>query len=146
MNKICITAVGPKLSSATDPRFGRCGYFLIIDEKGKLLKAIPNEGVQAMRGAGVTAAQIVVDQGVKIVITGNVGPNAYMVLSQSGIKIFPGVFNMSAKQAFELYEQGKLREIEPSEARGFGPLRREASPGFGRGLGRGFGRGRGRNR
>lgn len=137
--KICITAVGPELSSATDPRFGRCAYFLIIDEQGKLLKAIPNKGVQAMRGAGVTAAQIVADQGVKIVVTGNVGPNAYMVLTQSGTKIFPGVFNMTAKQAFELYKQGKLKEIDPSQAREFGP-------GFGQRLGRGIGQGRGRGR
>jgi predicted Fe-Mo cluster-binding NifX family protein len=139
MVKICITAVGPKLDSATDPRFGRCAYFLILDEKGKLLKAIPNKGVEAMRGAGVTAAQIVADQGVKIVITGNVGPNAYMVLTQSGTKIFPEAFNITAEQAFELYKQGKLKEIDSSQARGFGP-------GFGRGLGRGFGQGKGRGR
>lgn len=56
-----------------------------------------------------------------------------MVLSQSGIKIFPGAFNITADQAFELYEQGKLKEIEPSQARGFGP-------GMGRGLGPGQGR------
>ena len=124
--KICITAVGPKLNSAIDPRFGRCAYFLIVDEKGKLLKAIANEGVQAMRGAGVTAAQIVADQGANVVITGNVGPNAYMVLGSSGIKIFPGASNITAEQAFKMYKQGKLKEIDPSQARGFGP-------GFGRG-------------
>ncbi|MBA7702813.1 hypothetical protein ES703_111588 [subsurface metagenome] len=86
-----------------------------------------------MRGAGITAAQIVADEGVDIVITGNVGPNAYMVLNQSGIKIFPGASNITAEQAFEMYKEGKLKEIDPSQARGFGP-------GFGRGAGRDAGR------
>ena len=142
--KICITSTGPELTSEVDPRFGRCQYFIIVDKDGKLLKSIPNEGGQAMRGAGITAAQIVANEGVNVVITGNVGPNAYMVLGQAGIKIFPEASGTTAKQAFEAYKQGKLKEIEPSQARGFGPLRREASPGFGRGTGQGFGSGRGR--
>lgn len=128
--KICITSIGPELNSGVDPRFGRCGYFLILNEKGELLKSIPNESGQAMRGAGITAAQIAADEKVDIVITGNVGPNAYMVLNQSGIKIFPGASNITIEQAFEMYKEGKLKEIDPSQARGFGP-------GFGRGAGRG---------
>jgi len=135
--KICITSTGSTLNSSVDPRFGRCGYFLIMNEKGKLLKALPNEGVQAMRGAGITAAQIVANEGIKVVITGNIGPNAYMVLEQSGIKIFPGAFNMTVEEAFEMYKQGKFKEMEPSQAKGFGP-------GFGRGARgsrRGFRRG-----
>ena len=135
--KICITSVGPELNSGVDPRFGRCQYFLILSEKGELLKSIPNESGQAMRGAGITAAQIVADEGVDIVITGNVGPNAYMVLNQSGIKIFPGASNITTGQAFKMYEESKLEEIDPSQAKGFGP-------GFGKGMGQGFGPGQGR--
>ncbi len=140
MKKICITSTDPNLDSSIDPRFGRCGYFLIVDEKGKLVKAIPNDAGQAMRGAGITAAQVVANEKVDIVITGNVGPNAYMVLTSSKIKIFSGVFNASAKQAFEMYKKGKLKEVEPSQdlgpRPGFGP------PGGGGGRGVGGGRGR----
>lgn len=128
--KICITAIGPELSSKVDPRFGRCAYFLIVDEKGNLEKAILNKAVQAMRGAGVTAAQIVASEKVDIIITGNVGPRAYMVLEQSNIKIFPESPDITAKEAFEMYKKGKLKEIRGTEARGFGP-------GFGRGMSRG---------
>ena len=125
MKKICITSTGPNLDSPIDPRFGRCQYFLIVDEKGKLVKAIPNEAGQAMRGAGISAAQIAANKGIEVVITGNIGPNAYMVLTSSKIKIFSGVFNVSAKQAFEMYKKGKLKEVEPSQdlgpRPGFGP-------------------------
>jgi len=120
--KLCITTIGPNLDSEIDPRFGRCAYFLLIDEKEEVTKAIPNTGVQAMRGAGVSAAQIVANEKVDIVITGNIGPNAYMVLSNSGIKVFPGVFNVTAKEAFKMYKEGKLKEADGSV--GFGPRRR----------------------
>jgi len=111
MAKICVTSVGSNLDSLVDPRFGRCGYFLIIDDKGKLIKAVPNAGVRAMRGAGVSAAQIVANEKIKTVITGNIGPNAYIVLNSSKIKIFIGAFGMSVKQAIQMYKDGKLKEI-----------------------------------
>lgn len=136
MKKICITSTGSTLSSSIDPRFGRCQYFLIVDEKGKLIKKILNEAGQAMRGAGITAAQIIADEKVDIIITGNIGPNAYTVLESSGIKIFHGAFGMTAKQAFEMYKKGDLKEVDSSQGTGFGP-------GLSRGVGRGQGPGRG---
>ena len=129
--KICITAVGSKSNSEVDPRFGRCAYFLIFDEKGKLLKTILNEAGQAMRGAGITAAQIIADEKVDIIITGNIGPNAYMVLESSGVKILHGAFGVTVEQALEMYKKKELKEVDSSQGTGFGP-----------GLGRGMGQGR----
>jgi predicted Fe-Mo cluster-binding NifX family protein len=135
--KICITAIDSKIDSKVDPRFGRCAYFLIFDEKLKLIKKIPNNAGQAMRGAGITAAQIIADEKVDVIITGNVGPNAYGILSMSGIEIFCGASNLSIKQALKDYKDGKLQKVDASQGIGFGP-------GFGRGddrrRGRGFGR------
>ena len=140
MKKICITSTGSTLGSSIDPRFGRCQYFLIFDEKGKLVKKILNEAGQSMQGAGVSAAQVIADEKVDVIITGNIGPNAYNVLNSSKIKIFSGVFGMSAKQAFEMYKKEKLKEVEPSTELGprpgFGP------PSCGGSRGRGMGRGR----
>jgi predicted Fe-Mo cluster-binding NifX family protein len=135
--KICVTAIDSKIGSKVDPRFGRCAYYFIFDEKFKLLKKIPNDAGQAMRGAGITAAQIVANEKVDVIITGNMGPNAYGVLSASNIKIFHGAFGLSVKQALKDYKDGKLQEINVSKGIGFGP-------GFGRDVdgrnGRGFGR------
>jgi predicted Fe-Mo cluster-binding NifX family protein len=138
--RICITATGPNLDSPVDPRFGRCQYFLVLDEKGELIKAIANEGGQAMSGAGVTAAQVVADSGVEAVITGNIGPNAYYVLKTSGIRIFPAVLGISTKEAFKMYINGKLKELTVPTGPGPGPGRR---PGRGSGWGHGPGFGRG---
>lgn len=142
--KICITTNNPNLDSLVDPRFGRCQYFLIVDEKGELIKAIPNEAGQAMRGAGIAAAQLVIDSGVQAVITGNVGPNAYYALNSSGIKVFPVAFGIVAKEALRMYGDGELKEVTPPSGPGPGPGRfgppgpfRRGGFGPGRGLGRG---------
>jgi len=134
--KICITSTGSDLSSPIDPRFGRCAYFLIVSDKGKLIKAVPNTGAQSMRGAGVSAAQIVADEKVETVITGNVGPNAYTILKSLGMKIFHGASNMTVEQALQAYKKKEFEEVNPSQGTGFGP-------GFGRGTGAGMGAGRG---
>ena len=146
--KICISSSGPTLNSPVDPRFGRSLYFLIIDEKTEKLEAVPNPAQSAWQGAGIAAAQGVINKGVKVLITGNIGPNAFGVLSNSGVKIYSGVFNMNAKQALEMYKSGELQEgIEPNApghfgmGPGIGPGMGRRGAGFGRGMGRGFGRG-----
>jgi len=131
--KICITSIGPDMDSTIDPRFGRCQYFIIADEKGKLIKSIKNTGVRASRGAGITAAQIVADEKVDVLITGNIGPNAFNVLSSSGVKIYSGILNLTTKEAIKKFNKGVLQETTIPTVGGH----------FGRGLGAGRGRGRG---
>lgn len=134
--KICVSASGPSENSSVDFRFGRCPYFIIYDADKRRYATVKNEAGIAFRGAGITAAQKVVDLGCRAVITGNIGPNAFNVLGQSRIKIFTGVFNKTVKEAIEDWENGKFKESDLSTAR-FGPGR-----GFGRGMGRGRGQGR----
>ena len=110
--KICISSIGKNLSSSVDPRFGRCPYFLIVDsEKAKKFEVIENTGTQAQHGAGVTAAQIIANQKIDIAISGNFGPNAYIVLSQAGIKCYTVSGSISVKEALQLLDQGKLQQI-----------------------------------
>lgn len=108
--KICVTAVSDKLDSQVDPRFGRCQYFLIVNSETMESKAIPNESSYAAHGAGIQAAQTVANSGVEMVITGNVGPNAFNVLSATGIKIVTGASG-SVRDAVEKYKKGELQEI-----------------------------------
>jgi len=136
--KICLSSTGETLDSQVDPRFGRCQYFLIVDKKTGEFKAIANEGVEISRGAGISAAQIVANEKVKAVITGNIGPNAFMVLNQAGIEIYTGVFDKTCKEALEMFNSGKLKANQeptgPGEQAGAGP------GGFGPNGGRGQGR------
>jgi predicted Fe-Mo cluster-binding NifX family protein len=125
--KICICANGPDLNSQVSSIFGRCPYFLIIDSETEKFKTIPNPALQAGRGAGVGAGQLVVSEKAEVVICGNFGPNAFLVLQMSGIKVYPGVFSLTVKQAIDKYNQGELKEVKippsgfPGRGRGFGP-------------------------
>jgi len=107
--KICVTSVSGNLDAQVDPRFGRCPYFTIVDSETMEFNAISNDSTNAAHGAGIQAAQTVANMGAKVVITGNVGPNAFNVLSATGIKIVTGVSG-SIRDAVEKYKSGQLKE------------------------------------
>jgi len=140
--KLAVSATGKDLEATIDPRFGRCPYFIIVETEGNEIKnheTVENTSVQAMRGAGVAAAQLVVNKGAQAVISGNIGPNAFNVLSQTGIKIFTCPFGISVKEAVQKYLKGELKETATTVGPGFGFGRGMES---GRGTGRGFDRGK----
>lgn len=141
--KICITSTGENLKAAVSPRFGRCPYFVVVNTESKEVKAIRNASVQASRGAGVAAVQTVSDAGCEVLITGNVGPNAFYALEASGIDAYTGAFNMTGEDALKAYNEGELNKADSATSRG-GLGRGPAPSGAGRGRGPGGGRGRGR--
>jgi len=147
--KICISSTGNNLESAVEPRFGRCLFFMIVDTENDQSQAIANPGANAGGGAGIAAAQTVLNQKVDAVITGNVGPNAFGVLQGAGIKIYTGVFDMNVKQSLSAFKENKIQESSlPSGPNYMGmPGGMPRRGGFGKGAGRGrLGGGRGRNR
>lgn len=107
--KVCITSTGDNLDSTVDPRFGRCGYFIIVDPESLEFKAIPNPNVSATGGAGIQSAQLVAKEGAEAVVTGNVGPNAVQTLTSLGIKVFTGAAG-TVKEAIEKYKTGGYKE------------------------------------
>ena len=127
--KICISASSGSLDANVDSRFGRCPYFVIVDSETMEFNAISNDSTNSAHGAGIQAAQTVANMGVNVVITGNVGPNAFNVLSASGIKIVTGAFG-TVREVVERYKRGELTgETNIPTVRGH----------FGMGMGRGRG-------
>jgi len=98
------------------------------------IEAMPNEAIAAPGGAGIQAAQTVVNKGVDVLISGNIGPNAFQVLSAAGVKIVTGAYG-TVKEAVEMYKNGKLSETGVSTV--------AAHAGMGMGGGRGGGSGMG---
>ena len=105
--KIVVTSTGPELSSASDPRFGRCAYFIVVDTDSMDFTAHSNASGSAMGGAGIQAGQFASSLGVSAVITGAVGPNASRVLSASGLKVYTGASG-TVQQAVDDFKAGKL--------------------------------------
>lgn len=64
--------------------------FIIVDTETMDFKAIRNTGSEARSGAGVNAAQTVINERVDVLITGEVEPNARMSFESSSIRIITG--------------------------------------------------------
>ena len=107
--KIAVSSTGDNLDSNVDMRFGRCKYFMIVDSENMEFNAVSNESVMASGGAGIKAAETIVNQDVEIVLTGNIGPNAHRTLSAAGIKVFTGATG-TIKEAIDKYKNNDLRE------------------------------------
>ncbi len=104
--KICVSATADNLEAQLDPRFGRCPYLIVVDSETMQFEAIPNMAAGATGGAGIQAAQTIANKGVKVVITGNVGPNAFGALSAAGIEIVTGASG-TVKDVVEKFKKGE---------------------------------------
>jgi len=107
--KICITSKGDNLDSQVDPYFGRCKYFIIADTDNPDIEVVENTNVKFSGGVGIKSAQLMALKGVKALLTGNVGPNAFQTLKEAKIKVFTGISG-KVKEAIEDYKEGKISE------------------------------------
>jgi len=134
--RICVASEGPGgLEDGVSSVFGRCSRFTIVEiEDGEIknVHVVENPGAQASGGAGIQAAQKVIDEGCSVIIASSIGPNAGEVFRMANIKMLaaPG---MIIKEAIQRYLNGELQEIVPHGGKGGG-----------RGMGRGRGMGMGR--
>jgi predicted Fe-Mo cluster-binding NifX family protein len=103
--KLCISSTQNDLDASVDPRFGRCQYFLFVNTETMDFEAVGNPAFVAGGGAGVQAAQLVVNKGADVVITGNVGPNAFQALLSAGLKIVTGAQG-TVKDVIESFKKG----------------------------------------
>lgn len=106
--RIAVTARGPELSSPIDQRFGRAKYLLIVDTPERTVLAIENHaGMNAAQGAGIQAAQSVIDNKATILITGHCGPKAFRALKAAGIDVYLAP-DCTADEAISRFEAGEL--------------------------------------
>jgi predicted Fe-Mo cluster-binding NifX family protein len=105
---IAVSSSGSTADSNVDPRFGRCPYFIIYNTDSDNFEVIENQGRQAMGGAGIQAAQMVIDRKADAVASGNIGPNAYHVFSAASIKVYSGVTG-TVKEVVEKIKNGDLK-------------------------------------
>ena len=118
--KICITAQGKDLETQVDPRFGRCQYFVIADTDSGETEVMENSNKDGMGGVGIQSGQVMAEKGDKVVLTGNVGPNAFQTLEAAGVNVITGVSG-SIKEVIERYKKGEFKSTQgPSVDSHFG--------------------------
>jgi len=109
--KIAFSSTGKDMTSTLDPRFGRCAYFVFYDKDTGEFEAVENDGVSASGGAGIAAAQQIINNNVDVLITGAVGPNAFNGLKASGIKVYK-CGQTDLNNALHLLGSNKLEVID----------------------------------
>lgn len=116
--KVAITAQGPNLDSLVDPRFGRARYFLLSDTATGQFTVHDNaQNLNAPQGAGIQAAQTVVQLGAEAVLTGNVGPKAFATLQAGRVVIYPGATG-TVRQALDDLQAGRLQPAAKANVEG----------------------------
>ncbi|OPY72209.1 MAG: hypothetical protein A4E64_03008 [Syntrophorhabdus sp. PtaU1.Bin058] len=116
--KIAITSVDGTLEGVVDERFGRSRKLIVYDREKKEHTVIDNAiNMGAAQGAGIQSAQNVINSGAKAVVSGHLGPNAFRVLQAAGVDVYVAS-NMTAAQAIQAYEQGKLAQLTGPDVSG----------------------------
>lgn len=111
--KIAFTSKGTTPDSQIDPRFGRTDFILLYDDEKDEYTSVDNRDiVGTAHGAGPQTAQKLYDLHPELLITGNApGGNAAAALRTMNLKIFAGAGQMTVKEAYEAYKQGKLKAL-----------------------------------
>jgi len=109
--KIMITAQDANPDSPVDERFGRASWFILHDTETDSWQAIANTAGQAEHGAGVSAAQAIIDSGASVLLTGHVGPNAFTSLQAAGVQIASQI-SETVREAVQQYLAGHYSLVD----------------------------------
>lgn len=97
------------------PSFGRTPYFLIYNTDTKESKFLDNSAIASEGGAGIKAAQTIVDNQVSALVTPRCGENAAAVLKTAEISMYKTV-STSLQETLRAFQEGELvllEEIHP---------------------------------
>ena len=83
--KIAVAANGQTLAASVSAQPGRSPFFLLFDEKGKLIEAIANPAKDAA-SSGIAVTDFLAGKGVTVAVAGEYGPQIVDVMKNKGIK------------------------------------------------------------
>jgi predicted Fe-Mo cluster-binding NifX family protein len=95
--------------------FGRTPYFLVYDTETKQAEFIDNSAAASQGGAGIKAAQSIVDKKAEILLTPRCGENAAEVIKAANIRIFK-TSGGSAMENINAFLDGKLLLLDEIHA------------------------------
>jgi|GEM_PF-883494 len=104
------------ITSPVSQVFGRARHFLFIDTDTLQVEVIENPALNEGGGAGIKAAQFVVDRGAQAVVAGNFGPNAFQVLNAAELPCY-SVDEISIETALESIRNNTLVPINTPSAK-----------------------------
>lgn len=110
---IAISAQKPEIDGPVDVRFGRAPYYILVNSETGIWEAFANPAVNQSGGAGVAAAQFVIDKKAEVVLSGDFGPNASQALQAADVKMHTFISGiLSVNAALDQYKQGSLPRFD----------------------------------
>ncbi len=113
--KIAVPTDVRELESAISPSFGRASYFCIYNTDSKEYSFKDNSAAVNQGGAGIKAAQSLVDERIDALLTPRCGENAAEVLHEANIEIYTGI-GKSVIENIEAFKNSKLVLLEDIHA------------------------------
>jgi predicted outer membrane repeat protein len=113
--KIVIPVNENNTDTAVCASFGRAPYFLFSDLTSKQTYFVQNTAATSTGGAGIQAAQIVIDNGADVLLTPRCGEKAANVLLAADIKLYKTVSD-NADDNIKAFEAGNLSPLSEIHA------------------------------
>lgn len=113
--KLAMPVNEKNMETTVCPSFGRTPYFMIYDVETKESVFLDNSAAASQGGAGIKAAQTLVDNKVMALLTPRCGENAAAVIQAAQIKMYR-TMNDSVQDNLHAFEEGTLSllgEIHP---------------------------------
>lgn len=108
--KILIPTNSEKSEEGICPSFGRAPYFMIWNTESGQGEYKKNPGAESTSGAGIKAAQTVVDIIPDVVIAPRMGKNSADVITAKSMKIYKSI-SENINETINNFMEGKLDEL-----------------------------------
>ena len=109
--KVFISAQQQGLDAPTSDIFGRAPWYVSVDSETLQAESFENHAQKAQSGAGIEAAQWLINHGAQVVISANIGPKALQVLRAANIPVYLAQKG-SVQENVELWLNGELQEMD----------------------------------
>ena len=113
--KIAIPVEEKSSSTKICISFGRTPYFLVFDDAKKEYNFLENTAAESRGGAGVKAAQFIVDNKVDVLLAPRCGENEAEIFNTAKVKLYKTI-NDSVEDNLKAFSEGKLellQEVHP---------------------------------
>lgn len=108
--RLVIPANGADLDAPTSPVFGRCQTFILVNPETLEFEALPNPAQDASGGAGVQAAQVVLQHGAEAVLARSLGPKAFNLLKAAGVSTYV-LEGATVREAISAFQAKRLTRL-----------------------------------
>lgn len=110
--KVAIALEENKYEAQVDRRVGRAPYFLIIDIETNNYEIIENEAKDEVTGAGLKVIKNLITLGIDVLIAGDVGPKAAVLIEEFDLPVYKLGELTSIDEVLKAFKEKKLEKFD----------------------------------